>query len=394
MNPKWVLLARLDGLIARLELAQQAIAASGQNTRLQKRIGADLARRLVEYTEALKGTRRRVANNQMSAKTWGDIEAPASADLLDEALLYLQAAHSRGPDALPDLCEITDALFQELGGKSATAPWNSFSVFSAEDSFDALKHIIRVRYPVSAVWDLPVAVHEFGHYVSGKLHHQRPDSSTYLSFQEYKGSFVPPAQAGAGMGNGAQTGTDWKVYLDEIFADVFAAYAAGPSFACSCVLMRFNPALAHSEADGKHPSYAKRVYLILQTLRSRSNEKPGRRKLDAVIQLLDDAWRAACQTASISPDLSEEDRTWLSAQVSTIYYMLKNDDGGLRFNQWETAGDKLKWLEEREPASPGDYSILELLNTAWMCRLKEGSNPAQISENFLKLARRKLKMYD
>ena len=392
-----MLLARLDGSIARLEQARQEIGAGAQNTRLQKRAGADLTRRLTEYALALNNTRRRVANNQISAGIWGDIESSASAGLLDESLLYLQAARGRSPGALPDLCEITDALFQELGQKSATAQWNSFSVFSAEDSFDALKDIIRIRYPVSAVWDLPVAVHEFGHFVASRLRHRRPDGSPFFSFQEYKGSFSPPAgiaqgnaKDAAGPAPAVQTGIDWRVYLDEIFADVFAAYAAGPSFACSCVLMRFNPAAAQAEADGKHPSYAKRACVILQTLRLRNNEKPGRRKFDAVIQLLDESWGAACRAAGSSPELPDEDRTWLAGQVSTMYYMLKTDDGALRFNDWETAGDKLPWLEEDATPPPDDYSLVELLNTAWMCRLKAGSNPARINENFIKLARRKL----
>src|ERR1700691_3620418 len=155
MTPAWSLLARLDGLIARLDQAQQAIATEGQDTRLRKRIGVDLARRLSEHTEALKLRRRKVAQaGKVPDNAWAEVKSSASASLLDECLLYLQAARSRGQDVAADLCEITDALFEELGKKANSVAWKSFSVFAAEDSFDVLTRVIRVRYPVSGVWDI------------------------------------------------------------------------------------------------------------------------------------------------------------------------------------------------------------------------------------------------
>jgi len=184
MTPAWLLLTRLDGMIARLDQAQKAIAAQGQNTRLQKRIGADLEQRLLKHTETLKGRRMKVASaGTVPDNAWSEVKSYASAMLLDECLLYLQAARSRGPDVAADLCEITDALFEELAHKATSVAWKSFSVFAAEDSFDVLTRVIRVRYPVSGVWDIPVAVHEFGHFLSGFVRHIRTDGSASLVFQ-------------------------------------------------------------------------------------------------------------------------------------------------------------------------------------------------------------------
>ena len=193
MTPQAVLLARLDGLIARLDQAQQAITAEGQDTRLRKRICDDLARRLSAHTNGLKLTRRKVVQaDNVPQHVWSEAKSSASAGLLDECLLYLQAARTRGSDAEADLCEITDALFEELATRAASVNWKSFSVFAAEDSFDVLTRIIRVRYPVSGVWDIPVAVHEFGHFLSGHLRQQSADGTATLAFENYKRTFEPP----------------------------------------------------------------------------------------------------------------------------------------------------------------------------------------------------------
>lgn len=402
MTPTWSLLARLDGLIARLEQTLKAISTEGHDARLQKRIGNDLKDRLSAHTEALRDRRRKVASaGKVPDNAWAEVRSSTSADLLDECLLYLQTARSRGPDVAADLCEIIDALFEELAKKAKSVAWMSFSAFAPEDSFDVLTQIIRVRYPVSGVWDIPVAVHEFGHFLSGHLQHVGGNGSS-LVFEEYKNSFTPPQvmeqmrpEGGLEVGGpqGPGRGIDWRTRLDEIFADVFATYAAGPSFACSCLLFRFDPRGAQDEADGKHPSYAKRAHVILQTLRIRNNEQPGRGKLARAIQLLEKSWRAACEAAGTSPDVPESDQSWIDGQVANFYDMLKNDEGGLRFNDWEAATNKLSWLESSiEPS--GEFSIVELLNAAWMCRLKENSNPDQLSENFVKLARKKTESYD
>src|SRR4051794_31335724 len=101
-----MLLARLDDWIARLEQAQQAVAAEGLNARLQARIGADLSERLSQQLVALRGRRRRVTASPSLAR-WGTPDTAVCERLFDECLVFLQAARSRGPDAQPDLCEIT-----------------------------------------------------------------------------------------------------------------------------------------------------------------------------------------------------------------------------------------------------------------------------------------------
>jgi hypothetical protein len=337
------------------------------------------------------------ANGEIPQNAWADVKSSAVASLLDESLLYLQAARSRGGAVEADLCEITDTLFEELAAKAKSTGWNSFSVFATEDSFDVLTQIIRVRYPLSGVWDIPVAVHEFGHFLSGRLRCQRADGTASLGFEDAKNSFVPPPaknQTTPGAAPAQRSShIDWRAWLDEIFADVFATYAAGPSFAFSCLLVRFDPASSQQEVDGKHPSYAKRAHVILQTLRLCDNEQPGRGKLKPAIQLLDSSWQGACKAAGTSPDVSSDDQAWIDSQVNDIYYMLKINEGGLRFSEWDAANRKATWLEKPN-SEVGEFTLLELLNAAWICRLNEDSKPQKLSEAFVGLARRKTQTYD
>jgi len=378
MNPAWSFLARLESRVARLSEARQAIQMQVQDTRLKKRLGDELSDRIEKHIEALRTRKRNFANSDsVPEHAWGEVAPFASSSLLDESLLYLQAARSRSSGSEADLCEITDALFREIADQARSLSWNSFCVFAVEDSFDVLTQVIRVRYPLSGVWDIPVAVHEFGHFFSSQLRGHRADGSSFLAFEEYKSSSIDPR----------------RMWLDEIFADLFATYTVGPAFACSCLLLRFDPVRAQEEADGKHPSYAKRASVILRTLSLRNNENPGSGSLRPLINILDNSWRETCTSAGTTCDVSPEDQAWINLQISNIYNMLKSEEEGLRFKQWESASNQVPLLEE--PAkSPADFAIIELLNAAWISRLKANSRPDQLSQNFTALARRKTVFHD
>ena len=391
LSPQGSLLTRLDSLVARLGQARKAVADGAQNARLKKGIGDDLARRLGERIDALNKQRSKIANGSPAATNWKGTKSEGAESLLDESLLYLQAARARGPNADLDLCEIADAMFGEFA-KAAGLEWNSFSVFAATDTFDAKTQVIRVRYPLSDIWDLPVGMHEFGHFLSSRLRQQRPDGSAFLPFQEHKDLFVPPKND---AGEELRRGVNWRAQVEEIFADVCAAYAGGPAFAYSCLLVRFDPAAANERSDAEHPTYAERAYAILQTLARRNNEDPGRNGLATIIERLDQCWQGACVAAESPVQIGADYQKWLGGQVSALYGMLKSGAGGLRFSRWESAAQKLQWLEESQPpSSTGDFSIAELLNTAWMCRAKANNKPKRISENFIKLALTKRKPYD
>src|SRR5208282_2132211 len=124
----WSLLARLDGMLDRLGQAGRAIESVGQDTRLKKNAGKRLAGQISAQANDIRSRRNKVANGNFEQNVWSEVTETGISKLLDQCLLYLQAARSRGVDAPADLCEITDALYEELGANSEHLSWKSFSV--------------------------------------------------------------------------------------------------------------------------------------------------------------------------------------------------------------------------------------------------------------------------
>jgi hypothetical protein len=255
VSAKEPLLIRVDALLARLGQALQAIESAKPkddgargNRSLHETVGASLSNRLATHIAELSAKRTKIVNGTATASVWSLVNARACSELLDEALLYLQAAHSRQSDSTRDLCEIVDQLFGEIGNSIPYISWKSYSVFSAEDSFDKLTDVIRVRYPISAAWDIPITVHEFGHYVSDKILTKSINGAAQQTIRQY---ILTEATRNVAKPN-ADSGIVWTVWLEEMFADIFATLTLGPAFGYSSILLRFDPAQPAAERDGKH----------------------------------------------------------------------------------------------------------------------------------------------
>lgn len=383
MKPQDLLLARLDAFATGCDEAEKAINSKGINTKLYQRAAPDLVHRISEQRKRIAEQRSRIEKNHFSADSWNRLQTDEEegSTLFGECLAFLQAARARGHDVDADLCEIADALLDELAGGLTNIDWKRFTVLATEEFFRDLAQIIRVRFPFSGIWDLPVSAHEFGHFVAGRLNVGRPGGSHSLPFQEYKEGFKRQH---------ADRGDEWMFYLEEYFADVFATFALGPAYACTCLLLRFGPVSAHDENDKQHPSYAKRAYAILQTLRRMSQEKDAQ-ELKTAADALGEFWNQALTSAGQSTTVPEEE--FVGGLVSNFYEMLKSGAPGARFNRWETAKKQCPWVENGklpDGIQAADLKISDLLNTAWLCRMTPGTNSGVLSDNVITMYRRRL----
>ncbi|MEY2488204.1 MAG: hypothetical protein QOC70_146 [Verrucomicrobiota bacterium] len=379
MSPQNLLLARLDAFVTGYDEAEKAINSKGINPKLFQRAAPDLVHRISEQRKRIEDQRSRITKNQSSADSWNRLQTyeEEGSMLFGECLAFLQAARARGHDVDADLCEIADALLDELAGGLTNIDWKRFTVLATEEFFLDLAQIIRVRFPCSGIWDLPVSAHEFGHFVAGRLNVTRAGSHS-LPFQEYKEGFRKQY---------ANRGGEWMFYLEEYFADVFATFALGPAYLCTCLLLRFDPASAHSENDKRHPSYAKRAHAILQTLRRMSLEKDAQ-GLKTAADALGELWNQTLTSAGQSLTVPEEDV--VAGLVSSFYEMLKSGAPLARFNRWENAKKQCPWVAKGElPAEvqATDLKISDLLNAAWLCRLKPDADPRALSDNVIRLCR-------
>ena len=378
VTPQQLLLARLDAFATACDEAEKAIKSNGINSKLYQRAAPDLLRRIGDQRAKISGQRSTLKNGQLSEGSWVLLHAheEESSTLFGECLAFLQAARARGHDVDADLCEIADALLDEFAGSLTNINWNRFTVLATEEFFLDLAQIIRLRFPFPGIWNLPVAAHEFGHFVAGRLNVARPNGSHSLPFQEYKEGF---------RNQYTDRGPEWMFYLEEYFADVFATFALGPAYACTCLFLRFDLVTAHSENDKKHPSYAKRAYAILQALRRMGLENDVARLTD-VANRLADLWNEALISARKSTTVPEQD--FVALLVSTFYEMLKSGAPGARFNRWDNARRECTWVETGnlpDGINPSDLRISDLLNAAWLCRMRPGSDAAKLSDNLIRM---------
>jgi hypothetical protein len=384
MNGQEIASARLEGLIAQCLEAEKAIGSINKGSRLYQRTSEDFLRRLRIRREDLVAKHLRIQKEGADPASWGMLQGGDGEcrRLFEECLALVQAAHARGQGRVADLCEIADQLLEELSAL-LEAKWERFTVLANEDFFRDFAQIIRLRFPSCGVWDLPVAAHEFGHFVAGRLNVDRPNGSRYLAFQQYKEDFLKQH---------VELGEAWTYYLEEYFADVFATYALGPAYACTCLLLRFDPLAAHAEPDLRHPSFAKRARAVLLTLGRLNGENDSRGQFDTAIEILGGSWNEASISAGQKPELAESDESIVSSLVFEFYEELKSGALAARYtgDRWKAAQGQSKRLVAASgatPIAPASNSIRDLLNAAWICRVQGKGTSDELSDRVLQWCR-------
>jgi hypothetical protein len=381
VTPQDLFLARLEALVIQCNEVQKAIKSPGINGNLYQRAATDLLEGIGNEKRRIENLRSITRNGEIAAGSWETLQANGEkcATLFGECLGFLQASRARGHDVDADLCEIADALLDEFS-ELTRIKWSRFTVLATEEFFLDLAQIIRLRFPFSGIWDLPVAAHEFGHFVAGRLNAPRPDGSRYLPFQDEKKNFKEQHK---------DFGEEWMFYLEEYFADVFATFVLGPAYAFTCLLLRFDPASAQDENDKRHPSYVKRVYAILQTLRRMNSERDSKGDFKNPADFLANLWNRMLVSAGQTAVLTKDEEVFVGGIVSNFYEILKGGIPGARFNRWDTVRKRCPWVENPNRADVRivDLTISDLLNAAWLCRTKEGADSGQLSDNVIQLSR-------
>ncbi|WP_019868604.1 hypothetical protein [Methylovulum miyakonense] len=378
MTDKELFLMRMDALVERLKETLRAVeAVKAINNYLYRRAAAEFQLRINDKLKEIQAQRSMIKDNFDSAewRAQQDCEQNCSA-LFQECLAFLQAAHTRGQDVDAYLCVLADALLDELA-KVTEITWNRFTVLASEEFFFDMAQIIRLRFPVCGIWDLPVSAHEFGHFVAGRLNRAKLDGIGHeLPFQKYKEAFKQQHPEG---------GDKWMFYLEEFFADIFATYTLGPAYACTCLLLRFYPASAQHGLDNRHPPDSWRAQAILQTLRYMNMEQDSKGRSKLPVDQLEKFWTETLDSAGVVVDVSEYDT--INGIVSSLYPDLCAAVPHARFNRWASALDMYSWLGRTPPSQtpPPDFNISDLLNAAWLCRLGPDTDPTQLSKTVIGL---------
>ena len=163
------------------------------------------------------------------------------------------------------------------------------TILGTQPLLETATDVIRVRFPDLGPWSLVLIAHEFGHLVAR-------DTAAFSTWQARQVAKAASGEVPAGI---------LSSRLEELFADVFATYIAGPAFACATVVLYLDPVSATASRGG-HPSHADRVDAILGTLHSMNDEErltaAHRGPYDDVLAELDATWSAALTKAGTPPN--------------------------------------------------------------------------------------------
>ncbi len=239
MEDRDLLQSRIDAALAELGWAEGLLDRESLDSRLRRRVRVGFQTEFARRRAALEGERERVASGLALDLGWSSFrDQRRECDaLFRECLAFALGAATCG-SGLDDLgvglglCRLADALLEEINAETPVT-WRGFTILAEGEFFNDLASIIRVRFPEVCLWNLPVAAHEFGHFVGmtlavrGAGDRRRQPLIDYVDSQT---AAIPPPRR-----------SQWRSFLHEHFADLFASYVLGPSFACTCIVLPSTP---------------------------------------------------------------------------------------------------------------------------------------------------------
>lgn len=369
-----ILLARIHALIQESDRAKKTVEQIDPN--LGRRVQGPLFDRLAKHREDLKRLRQDVKNDLPLKGCWSSFRdtQERSQLLFRECLTLLEGSLVRGFGLDDGLCQIADALLYDLSIR-ANIDWGRFTILAGEELINIeMAEIIRVRFPEVSIWNLPVAAHEFGHFVGGELSQEigRGHRHPFTEFLEKE----------------CRHDQQCYSFLHEHFADLFATYALGPAYASTCILLRFDPWIAYQDKR-QHPSDAKRVYWILRVLKKMDATEGGvKRSYTGIIKHLKAFWESF--TAEGDPErleerLGKDTIAGLDRWLEELYFQVDNRQfgvSGVRYGaeDWLRARQLSQQLPANAPLElADDYTLIDVLNAAWWSRMQpENQDSARV----------------
>ena len=366
-----ILKARIQALALDLGQANHALESAKVEDDLRERVRVPFLELITAQQNNLTNLRNLLGRGELSVeKGWASFQIINNdcQTLLKECLEFVQGALARRAGMDFGICRIADALLMDISHRSDIS-WTRFTMLAVGEFFHDMSEIIRLRFPDSTIWSLPIACHEFGHFAEQRISERYAGQTRYPIQQILEQERFNDAKN--------------IPFLRELFADLFATFALGPSYACTCILTRFDPGQAYVDGD-EHPSAAKRAYFILAAL-DKMNKSEITRPYGHIIERLRAAW---------GKDVDEVVAGQLNVWLELLHLAL-NKKSGLAYKGWAGASALMPGMMAAELppqtlqlAKAGKTNIPDVLNAAWVCRLENFDEPDrvyQISRNAMTL---------
>ncbi|HET8682811.1 MAG TPA: hypothetical protein VFM54_13220 [Micromonosporaceae bacterium] len=297
--------------------------------------------------------------------------------------LPLAPADPSDPEFDPDVYHMADDLIKQIYYIGGTDLWHSMAIPARRDAAArTLARMIRLGFPEWTVWAVPLGAFEFGRVVV--------DVNSIVKSYGHK-------HGGADRG------------LEIALADAFATFTMGPSHAFASIVLRLEPGPGWSDSDDAGEprgeddertqapvSDAERAYVLFAMLRLMDADGVYAN----VVSGLESIWHAALRQVDADEDLPEETEARLEKWTRHMWDFLATKASGVMYRpvryeaatRWELLTDLARSdrIEEWQ-LKPGEEDVRDILNAAWLQRLREGA-PAQrdLAKAALKLWRRDL----
>lgn len=358
MNEKSLLQHQVQTTLDQLELIEGWLDHPAINAQMRQRARASFRSEIKTQRLAWQALQQTLNQNNVSLPPcWEQLRQLRAACqfLFREFSAFWHGALTRNAGIDHHLCHIADALLDELSQRCGLT-WNRFTILADAEQFFDLVGIIRLPFPETTFWTLPLAAHEFGHFVAKEMQGRSGGRRSYPieEFIQQEGQADPKRIA----------------HLNDLFADVFAAYSLGPAYAYAMLLLRLDPAKPDSF---NHPSSARRAYIILKTLNLLGTDQPMP-PFAAVADWLGAQWRSLRQSANQPPELDDAEQQQLNSWATRLVQLLRNnllDEAA--YNRWPRAASlstNLMSGQEMSAICRPDDALTDILNAAWRCRLE------------------------
>jgi hypothetical protein len=365
-----ILMYRLESLYHETEKAHQVLKAIANDSR----DGKQLLERVKNFLANVRFLSKEVEKPGHLDSCWKQFFElrEKGAPLFSESLAIALRPLIRKNKIDGGFCAVADTMLEQLSERTDMR-WGRPTILADVEAIVDLTHVIRFRFPVTSVWELPVAAHEFGHFIGIPWEKQDPLKKL--------------------IGDAKQTQAHYEAWIREHFADTFATFALGPAYAYSCLLLRFHandPDVDPNLGYWTHPSDAMRAYGILEVLKKMNNEDGSRNDFSEAITTLEGVWKKDWAAGSDREEIiKEENRKRIDCWLNTIYDRLRIAFPRARYQSWSRANE-LKGYLEIDPDVPENLSadkdtIADVLNAAWLARidLHRFFDPMQLSERTL-----------
>jgi hypothetical protein len=374
MDERSILLAQIEALDENLNRAKKVMDAQQIDPELRKAVRNRFEWLINNKQNELMELRTSINRSMPMDSCWNDFQNKRKECglILSECLAFIEGVLVRSARIDDGICEVADALLAKLSD-DADVTWQRFTIMGKDEFFTKTTEIIRMRFPEFSIWNLPIVCHELGHFVG----------------EEMRKSITPDIFVQILQEEGKRIEEHDIRFLHEQFADLFAVYAMGPAFACTCILLHFDPMRAYEDGE-EHPADAKRVHFILKALEEMDKASMPPIYI-GIIDTLRKLWQRSLTSAGKPEKLSPDIENQLNERLDKFYVrVIKKRLIGVEYKGWPLAGvlspELLSDKDVTQVLANYKVTLLDVLNAAWLCRIRHWSEDgSRISQKSLKL---------